>query len=45
MFKEMMPNMLPYLAASFTGNVSGAILVASSLEDLGWGQHASPRWA
>ncbi|MCB0049790.1 MAG: ABC transporter permease, partial [Caldilinea sp.] len=37
MFKEMMPNMLPYLAASFTGNVSGAILAASSLEALGLG--------
>ena len=42
MFKEMMPNMLPYLAASFTGNVSGAILAASSLEALGLGPTRVP---
>jgi peptide/nickel transport system permease protein len=42
MFKEMMPNMLPYLAASFTGNVSGAILAASSLEALGLGPTRIP---
>src|SRR5512146_246414 len=29
MFVEMMPNMLPWLAASFTGNISGAILGAT----------------
>ena len=37
MFFEMMPNLLPYLAASFTGNVSGAILAATGLETLGLG--------
>jgi peptide/nickel transport system permease protein len=42
MFREMMPNMLPYLAASFTGNVSGAILAASSLEALGLGPTRIP---
>jgi peptide/nickel transport system permease protein len=42
MFKEMMPNMMPYLAASFTGNVSGAILAASSLEALGLGPTRIP---
>lgn len=42
MFKEMMPNMLPYLAASFTGNVSGAILAAASLEALGLGPTRIP---
>jgi peptide/nickel transport system permease protein len=42
MFKEMMPNMLPYLAASFVGNVSGAILAATSLEALGLGPTREP---
>ena len=42
MFKEMMPNMLPYLAASYTGNVSGAILAATSLEVLGLGPTRIP---
>jgi peptide/nickel transport system permease protein len=42
MFKEMMPNLLPYLAASFTGNVSGAILAATSLEVLGLGPTRIP---
>ena len=42
MFKEMMPNMLPYLAASFTGNVSGAILAATGLEVLGLGPTRIP---
>ena len=36
-FREMLPNMLPYLAASFTGNVSGAILFSTGLEALGLG--------
>src|SRR5262245_60869465 len=35
MFVEMLPNLLPYLAASFAGNVSGAILASTSLEALG----------
>jgi len=42
MFKEMLPNMLPYLAASFAGNVSGAILAATSLEALGLGPTRIP---
>jgi peptide/nickel transport system permease protein len=37
MFREMLPNLLPYLAASFAGNVSGAILASASLEALGLG--------
>jgi peptide/nickel transport system permease protein len=42
MFVEMLPNLLPYLAASFTGNVSGAILAATSLEVLGLGPTRIP---
>lgn len=42
MFGEMMPNMLPYLAASYTGNVSAAILAATSLEVLGLGPTRIP---
>lgn len=42
MFKEMMPNLLPYLASSFTGNVSGAILAATGLEALGLGPTRIP---
>ena len=42
MFDEMMPNLLPYLAASFTGNVSGAILAATGLEALGPGPDPYP---
>jgi peptide/nickel transport system permease protein len=42
MFKEMMPNLLPYLAASFTGNVSANILAATSLEALGLGPTRIP---
>jgi peptide/nickel transport system permease protein len=42
MFFEMMPNLLPYLAASFTGNVSGAILAATGLETLGLGPTRVP---
>ena len=42
MFKEMMPNLLPYLAASFTGNVSLRILEAASLEALGLGPTRIP---
>ena len=42
MFKEMMPNLLPYLAASFTGTVSGAILAAAGLEALGLGPTRIP---
>ncbi len=42
MFKEMMPNLLPYLAASYTGNVSGNILAATALEALGLGPTRVP---
>ncbi|MEZ4640905.1 MAG: hypothetical protein R2856_39100 [Caldilineaceae bacterium] len=38
----MMPNLLPYLAASFTGNVSAAILAATGLEALGLGPTRIP---
>lgn len=42
MIKEMIPNMLPWLAASMSGNISGAILAASSLEALGLGPTRIP---
>ena len=42
MFAEMLPNMLPWLAASFTGGVSGAILGATGLEVLGLGPTRIP---
>lgn len=42
MFKEIMPNLLPYLASSFTGNVSGAILAITGLEVLGLGPTRLP---
>lgn len=42
MFGEMMPNLLPYLAAAFFGAVSGAILSATSLEALGLGPTRIP---
>jgi peptide/nickel transport system permease protein len=42
MFAEMMPNMLPWLAASFTGGVSGAILAETGLEVLGLGPSRVP---
>ena len=42
MFQEMMPNLLPYLAATFTATVSGAILAATGLELLGLGPTRIP---
>jgi peptide/nickel transport system permease protein len=36
-FQEIMPNLLPYLAATFVGTVSAAILAAIGLEILGLG--------
>lgn len=42
MFKEMTPNLLPYLAASFIGSVSGGILAAVGLEALGLGPQRVP---
>ncbi len=42
MFREMMPNLTPYLAASFIGNAAGAILAAVGLEVLGLGPQRVP---
>lgn len=42
MFVEMLPNMLPWLAASFTAGISGAILGATGLEVLGLGPTRVP---
>lgn len=42
MFGEMVPNLLPYLVASFLGTVSGSILAATSLEALGLGPTRIP---
>lgn len=42
MFREMMPNLIPYLFASFIGNATGAILAAVSLETLGLGPQRVP---
>jgi len=42
MFKEIMPNLIPYLAASFIGNMTGAILTAVGLEVLGLGPQRVP---
>ena len=36
-FREMAPNMMPYLAASYAGSISGAILASTGLEALGLG--------
>lgn len=42
MFKEMLPNLLPYLAAAFIGAASGGILAAVGLEALGLGPQRVP---
>ena len=42
MFKEIMPNLIPYLFASFIGNATGAILAAVGLESLGLGPQRIP---
>jgi peptide/nickel transport system permease protein len=42
MFKEMLPNMIPYLVACFVGGVSAAILASTSLEALGLGPSRVP---
>jgi peptide/nickel transport system permease protein len=42
MFREMMPNLMPYLAASFIGNTAGAIITAIGLEVLGLGPQRIP---
>ncbi len=41
-FKELMPNLLPYLAASFVGAVASAVLAAIGLEALGLGPQSEP---
>jgi peptide/nickel transport system permease protein len=41
-FKEMMPNLAPYLAASFVGAVGAAVLASIGLEALGLGPFSSP---
>lgn len=40
--KELMPNLLPYLAASFVGAVGAAVLAALGLEALGLGPQNDP---
>jgi peptide/nickel transport system permease protein len=40
--RELMPNLLPYLAASFVGAVSAAILASIGLEALGLGPQNEP---
>ena len=42
MFKEMMPNLVPYVVASFIGNTAGAILYAIGLQVLGLGSTRLP---
>ena len=42
MFKEIMPNLLPYLAASLTESVAGVILAVTSIETLGLGSRRLP---
>jgi peptide/nickel transport system permease protein len=42
MFREMLPNMLPWLAASLTAGISASILGATSLEALGLGPTRIP---
>ena len=41
-FQEILPNMLPFLAASFTGAVTGSILASVGLEAIGLGPMAEP---
>ncbi|MEZ4731016.1 MAG: ABC transporter permease [Caldilineaceae bacterium] len=41
-FKELLPNLLPYLAASFVSAVSAAVLAAIGLEVLGLGPQSEP---
>jgi len=42
MFKEMLPNLIPYLFASFIAGATGAILAAVGLETLGLGPQRIP---
>jgi len=41
LFRDVMPNLLPYVAAGFVGSVSGAILASVGLEALGLGPNDS----
>ena len=41
-FRELMPNLLPFLAASFVGAIAGSILAAVGLEALGLGPQSEP---
>ena len=40
--RELLPNLLPYLAASYVGAVSGAVLASIGLEALGLGPQNDP---
>lgn len=42
MYREIMPNLLPYLAAGFTASMSGVILAATGVETLGLGPQRIP---
>src|SRR5205085_12360885 len=42
MFREMLPNLMPYIASSLAGIVAAAILAATSLEALGLGPTRIP---
>lgn len=41
-FRELMPNLLPFLAASFVGAIASSILAAVGLEALGLGPQSEP---
>jgi peptide/nickel transport system permease protein len=41
-FKEMMPNLIPYITASLVGSVAGAILASIGLEAIGLGNLSAP---
>jgi peptide/nickel transport system permease protein len=41
-FKELLPNLLPYIIAGFVGSVSGGILAAVGLQLLGLGPRLTP---
>jgi len=41
-FKEMMPNLIPYITASLVASVAGAILASIGLEAIGLGNFSQP---
>ena len=43
-FKEMMPNLIPYITASLVASVAGAILASIGLEAIGLGNLSDPLW-